>query len=249
MPLPASGSIALSQIATEFGGSAPHTLTEYYRGGSLVPNTAHNAAIPTSGAIKLTDFYGGNAFVPQTVTRTSGTGATETAPAGATNVIIAVWAGGGSGGQGLRTAINPSGYDGTGAGSGGYSQSTYAISGGQTLTYTVGGGGAPSGVNGVASSVSSGTKTITTMAANPGTGGNPSAAPVNAAGTGGTASGGNTSNVTGNSGLADAFAGASAVIGWNGNSGGSGGDGGAGGSVSNNPGVAGGGGKIIFYYT
>lgn len=58
MTLPASGSISLSQIATEFGGSAPHSLSEYYRGGANVQNRPPNVAIPTSGTIKLTDFYG-----------------------------------------------------------------------------------------------------------------------------------------------------------------------------------------------
>lgn len=58
MTLPLSGSISLSQIATEFGGSAPHSLSEYYRGGANVPNAPPNLAIPTSGSIDLTDFYG-----------------------------------------------------------------------------------------------------------------------------------------------------------------------------------------------
>lgn len=64
MPLPSSGSISISQIAAEFGGSAPHSLSEYYRGGGLVPDTPANAAIPTSGAIKLSDFYGASAVTP-----------------------------------------------------------------------------------------------------------------------------------------------------------------------------------------
>lgn len=67
MPLPSSGSISLSQIAAEFGGTAPHSLSEYYRGGGLVPDTPANALIPTSGAIKLSDFYGASA-VSETVT-------------------------------------------------------------------------------------------------------------------------------------------------------------------------------------
>jgi hypothetical protein len=33
-------------------------LSDYYRGGSLVPNTGTNTAVPTSGQIKLADFYG-----------------------------------------------------------------------------------------------------------------------------------------------------------------------------------------------
>ena len=56
MTLPSSGTITISQIVTEFGGDAPHSLSEYYRGGSYV--TANNTDVPTSGAIALSDFYG-----------------------------------------------------------------------------------------------------------------------------------------------------------------------------------------------
>lgn len=56
MTLPSSGTITIAQIAAEFGGDAPHSLSEYYRGGSLV--TSNNTSVPTSGAIALTNFYG-----------------------------------------------------------------------------------------------------------------------------------------------------------------------------------------------
>jgi len=39
MPLPLSGTISLSSIALEFGGTAPHSISEYYRGGAFVANT------------------------------------------------------------------------------------------------------------------------------------------------------------------------------------------------------------------
>jgi hypothetical protein len=58
MPLPSSGPITIQQIATEFGGTAPHSLNEYYRGGAFVANTPANANIPASGAIALSNFYG-----------------------------------------------------------------------------------------------------------------------------------------------------------------------------------------------
>lgn len=48
----------MNTIATEFGGTVPHSLSEYYRGGGLVPNTPGNAAIPTSGQIAMGNFYG-----------------------------------------------------------------------------------------------------------------------------------------------------------------------------------------------
>lgn len=59
MPIPGPGpAISMTTIATEFGGSVPHSLSEYYRGGGLVPNTPTNSAIPTSGTISIGNFYG-----------------------------------------------------------------------------------------------------------------------------------------------------------------------------------------------
>lgn len=49
MALQSSGAISLGDIAGEFGGSAPHSLSEYYGAAS---------GIPASGAIDLSDFYG-----------------------------------------------------------------------------------------------------------------------------------------------------------------------------------------------
>ena len=49
MALQSSGQIKLSEIATEFGGSAPHSLSEYHGEGNA----------PASGEIQLAaDFYG-----------------------------------------------------------------------------------------------------------------------------------------------------------------------------------------------
>jgi len=59
MPIPGPGpAISMTTIATEFGGTVPHSLSEYYRGGGLVPNSPTNAAIPTSGPISMGNFYG-----------------------------------------------------------------------------------------------------------------------------------------------------------------------------------------------
>ncbi len=58
MALPSSGVLTLNDIQTEFGGTNPIDLSDYYRGGGLVPDTAGNAGIPTSGAISVSDFYG-----------------------------------------------------------------------------------------------------------------------------------------------------------------------------------------------
>lgn len=57
MSLPSSGPMSLSMIAQEFGGTPPHSLSQYYRGGGLVPNSPNNTSIPTSGPIGLSNFY------------------------------------------------------------------------------------------------------------------------------------------------------------------------------------------------
>ena len=56
MTLPVSGALSLADIQTEFGGSNPVGLDEYYRGGAYV--TANNTSVPTSGAISVSNFYG-----------------------------------------------------------------------------------------------------------------------------------------------------------------------------------------------
>lgn len=61
MALQSSGNpISLGDIQNEFGGSNPINISEYYRGGTYVPDTAANSDIPTDNTIKLSDFYGGN---------------------------------------------------------------------------------------------------------------------------------------------------------------------------------------------
>jgi len=49
--------------------------------------------------------YGSAPFTPVQRTYTSGTTVTETAPVGATNVIIAVWGGGGGGARGWTSDV------------------------------------------------------------------------------------------------------------------------------------------------
>ena len=60
MTLPTSGPISLNDIQTEFGGSAPTSLSEYYAGGGLVPSgtSGTNGPVPSSGPISLASFYG-----------------------------------------------------------------------------------------------------------------------------------------------------------------------------------------------
>tara|TARA_R110000764_G_scaffold191111_1_gene276308 strand:- start:438 stop:1376 length:939 start_codon:yes stop_codon:yes gene_type:complete len=57
MALPASGQLSISDIATEFDDTQPNSMSEFYRGGALVPNSSGNSAVPTSGAIAISNFY------------------------------------------------------------------------------------------------------------------------------------------------------------------------------------------------
>lgn len=69
MPLQSSGAISLSEIAGEFGGSVPHSLSEYYSAAS---------GVPASGAISFSDFYGTSAgYQGNTVSLTSGSNDTK----------------------------------------------------------------------------------------------------------------------------------------------------------------------------
>lgn len=66
MPLPSSGPLSLNDIQTEFGGTNPIGLNEYYAGGGLVPagTTGTNGAVPSSGAISIFNFYGTSNVIP-----------------------------------------------------------------------------------------------------------------------------------------------------------------------------------------
>ena len=58
MAVKSSGALAIQgDIVAEFGGSQPHSLSEYYGGAGLVPAGA-NPGVATSGAINMNSFYG-----------------------------------------------------------------------------------------------------------------------------------------------------------------------------------------------
>lgn len=73
MALQSSGTITIQDIADEFGGTAPHSLSEYYRNGAYVGSS--NTGVPTSGTISLSDFYGASAATVVTVTEDNQVGA------------------------------------------------------------------------------------------------------------------------------------------------------------------------------
>ena len=184
-------------ISTGNGVTGQDISIELGRSGTVVNICTDSDALTLAGktlgqTVSFSDFFGKSKTVPFTpVTRvyTSGSG-TETAPSGASNVVIEIWGGGECGAHSNKN------IGGGGGGSGGYSKSSYSITGGNTLNYSVGTGGTGGyGASGTSSTVTSGTKTITNMTANSGSG-----ATILTAGSGGSASGGNLINTTGNSG-------------------------------------------------
>jgi hypothetical protein len=64
MTIVASGAISINSLVGEYGGSSPHAMNEYYRGGGLVTDHSNNSNVPTSGTIDLQDFYGANNTSP-----------------------------------------------------------------------------------------------------------------------------------------------------------------------------------------
>ena len=62
MVLQASGSISMQDIVDEFGGAGSDSISEYYRGGTWVPNISANTGIPLSGTISFSDFYSATNF-------------------------------------------------------------------------------------------------------------------------------------------------------------------------------------------
>jgi len=68
MSIVASGQVSIQDLVTEFGGTAPHNLSEYYRGGAYVDDITNNNSVPLSGEIQLKDFYGAGNVITYTVT-------------------------------------------------------------------------------------------------------------------------------------------------------------------------------------
>jgi hypothetical protein len=73
MALPSSGTISVLQVAQMFGGSTPHSLSEYYKGGSRVFTTDTVPNVPTSGTISLSNFHGSEIVESYVATVTAGT--------------------------------------------------------------------------------------------------------------------------------------------------------------------------------
>jgi hypothetical protein len=146
MTVKSSGSLAFSEIQTEFTGSNPISLSEYYAGGLYVPagSTGINGSIPSSGTISVSKFYGSTRFTPfsQGPFTTAGSSGSVTIPVGASTVTLTIV---GAGGIGSSPASYP-GIDfyagGGGGGGGGTIIWTISVAGyaGETMSYYVGNG-------------------------------------------------------------------------------------------------------------
>lgn len=91
MAVTSSGQISLSDIASEFGDTAPYQMSEYYRGGGLVPNAPDNSGVPTSGQIGIGNFYGATnrIAVPLTISASTTTPYDVTTSATASPLYVA----------------------------------------------------------------------------------------------------------------------------------------------------------------
>ncbi len=87
MTMQSSGQITLSEIAAEFGGSAPHSLSEYYDAAT---------GVPASGVISFSDFYGTSNYIPEATFYSSGT-STEAINDAISQINIQMVGGGGGG--------------------------------------------------------------------------------------------------------------------------------------------------------
>ena len=170
----------------------------------------------------------------------------STVPANAVSATVQIWGAGGAGG-----GSSYSNYEGSGGGGGGYSTRTLAVTSGQTINYTVGGGGngnTGDGQNGGNTTLTHGASGTNMIARGGGGGNSNNNSNTTGGGAGGTANGG-TTNTSGQNGLPN-----------NGNgTGGNGGDGanapntGGNGNSNNNggdgsvPGGGGGGGERWYY--
>lgn len=72
MAVKASGAISFAtDIVGEFGGTAPYAMSDYYKGGSRVPNITDNANIGASGLIRFGSFYSALNEILQALTGTN----------------------------------------------------------------------------------------------------------------------------------------------------------------------------------
>jgi mucin-19 len=149
MALPLAGTISLQDIQTEFGGSNPLGLNEYYKGGAYVSETDYAPNVPTSGPISLSDFYGAAKTTLYTYSYGSDAAIILPNTFRSPMTITALGGGGGAGGNDAGTPGYP-GYAGK------IVTATVSANPGDIVNVYIGGGGgggrdgaiAPPGVGG-----------------------------------------------------------------------------------------------------
>lgn len=151
MAVKSSGTLGISDISAEFGGSGQRSLSQYYRGGGRVPSGV--TAIPASGNISMSQFYGTSNVIAGSQAFTA-TG-TWTCPSYTTLTVTcegkqgsqgntgATGVRGASGGSGGWTTAGLSDCGNGGPGGDGGPGGAGGIGGKAVKTWTVGTGGAP----------------------------------------------------------------------------------------------------------
>lgn len=137
-----SGAVSIRDLQIEFLTGADR-LSQFYRGGGIVPVTARNASIPTSGAISLAQFRGGSRATEGSFSYTSPGFYAFSWPQYEVLIAYTMGAGGGGGG-GLTQDGQGHFFSGTNGASGG--DSHFYASG--LSVYATGGQGGEGGVFG-----------------------------------------------------------------------------------------------------
>lgn len=134
MVLQSSGAISLNDIQTEFGGTNPISISEYYDAAT---------GVPASGTISFSHFYGKSAIVPGQQWYVSPGTYTFTVPSNITFVSAVAIGGGGGSSRANKYAAgwSTTGYGGGGGGGGGLAYGTFTVTPGDTITVVVGAGG------------------------------------------------------------------------------------------------------------
>jgi len=156
--MPSSGNpISFLQLQNEFGGTNPISLDEYYSGGTFINSTITD--IVSSGAIGIDSFYG-KRKITQGFLSLDPRSTTFTLPSYVANRVQIILIGGGGGGGGGSNRAAFAGYftGGGGGGAGGYLRILNApVTPGETISYSIGAGGAAGGLrDGIYSSGSRG---------------------------------------------------------------------------------------------
>ena len=129
MALPAVGSaISLSEIQTEYGGSNPISLSEYYSKGNA----------PGSGAITMSADFGGTSNAPPDPQTFTGAGTTNITIADNVRAVGVQVVGAGGGGASAGGMFF---FAGGGGGAGGNIIAYFNVSGGETFSAVRGSGG------------------------------------------------------------------------------------------------------------